>query len=88
MTISGEPYFAGVVLERNEGENRFYLHEVLAEKEDASSFWTGTNQTASVPGDKAPSILNLLQQAREVKQNDPDIKRTNGWLQGLFARKS
>lgn len=70
VTIGGEPYFAGVVLERNAEENRFYLHEVLAEKEeDASSFWTGTNQTASVPGDKAPSILNLLHRAQEVKQN-------------------
>jgi len=77
ITIAGEPYYAGVVLQRNERENRFYLHEVLAEKEDVPSFWTGTNPKASVPGDETPSIVNLLRRARKVKENlGEDVKHS------------
>lgn len=68
ITIGGKPYLAGVVLRRSASENRFYLHEVLAEKNEALPFKTGTSK--GTPGGNAPSVKSLLQKVYEVKRNN------------------
>lgn len=68
ITINGEPYLAGVVLHRSNSENKFYLHEVLTEKNEALPFKTGTSK--GTPGGNAPSVFSLLQKVREVKRNN------------------
>lgn len=83
IMIGNEPYFAGVVLERSRGKNRFYLHEVLTEKEGALSFKTGAGISDGLPGDKTPSILSLLHKVWEVKGNLSEDARysveTDAW---------
>jgi|GEM_PF-859922 len=69
IMIDNESFFEGVVLTRSRGENRFYLHEVLTQKDDARPFKTGANISVGLPGGKTSSIINLLQKVREVKSN-------------------
>lgn len=70
VKIADQKYLMGVVLERRNGENQFYVHEVLAESnEGATPFWTGTIKDGT-PGDDAPSVLSLLQKVMNVKRGN------------------
>ena len=68
VTIGGEPYLMGAVVIRNDGENRFYLHEVWAEKNSAPPFKTGTSGKNSLgtPGGDTPRHTAV--QDRDLKQ--------------------
>ena len=69
ITINGEPYLMGVVAVKSSLSNRFYLHEVLTEKDGAAPFKTGTQNNLGDPGGDTPSILSILDKVREVKRN-------------------
>lgn len=70
ITIGGAPYYMGVVLTRNHGENRFYVHEVFATDENGTSpFKTGTTANDRAPGEDAPSVINILNSIAKVKEN-------------------
>ena len=67
ITIGNEPYIAGIVLTRANGENKFYVHEVLMEK-GTSPFKTGESLNKSVDaGGDVPSIMSLLEKVKQVK---------------------
>lgn len=68
ITIQGENYLAGVVLTRSQKENSFYLHEVLLTEKGTTPFKTGGRKSGN-PGGDVPSVLSLLQQVQEVKNN-------------------
>lgn len=67
VLIAGEPYIEGVVLRRTNGENRFYVHEVLTEI-GALPFKTGgsLNKSASAGG-STPTVKMILQKVLDVK---------------------
>lgn len=69
ITINGEPYLMDVVAVKSSLSNRFYLHEVLTEKDGAAPFKTGTQNNLGDPGGDTPSILSILDKVREVKRN-------------------
>lgn len=69
ITIGGQDYLAGIVLTRDEKANHFYVHEVLLNEKGTTPFKTGTGQTNRVPGGDVPSVLSLLRQVQEVKDN-------------------
>lgn len=70
VTIAGEEYMMGVILNRYSGENQFYVHEVLAESEEgAAPFKTGTIKDGA-PGGDTPSVLSLLQKVMNVKRGN------------------
>ncbi len=68
ITIQGETYLAGVVLTRSQKENSFYLHEVLLTEKGTTPFKTGGRKSGN-PGGDVPSVLSLLRQVQEVKNN-------------------
>lgn len=72
--IGEEKYFVGAVVSRNDGETRFYVHEVLAveQKEGQAPFKTGTSQKSGTPGGDYPSILSLLQKVAAVNPSEND----------------
>lgn len=66
ISIAGERYLAGVVLLRENNENRFYVHEVLIEK-GTPPFKTGESPKVGVDtGGDAPSVISLLKKAQDV----------------------
>lgn len=70
VTIAEKPYMMGVVLMRENGGNRFYVHEALAESEEGTSpFKTGTAKSGTSGGD-APSVISLLQRVLYVKKSE------------------
>lgn len=70
VKIADQKYLMGVVLERRNGENQFYVHEILAESnEGATPFWTGTIKDGT-PGGDAPSVISLLQKIMNVKRRN------------------
>lgn len=70
VTMNGEPFMEAVVLTRSLNENRFYLHEVLAEKEGGAIRSTAGAAKATVPNSgNAPSINTILQRVIDVKRN-------------------
>ena len=68
ITIQGENYLAGVVLTRSQKENSFYLHEVLLTEKGTTPFKTGGRKSGN-PGGDVPSVLSLLRQVQDVKNN-------------------
>lgn len=72
---------AGIVLTRDEKANHFYVHEVLLNEKGTTPFKTGIGQINRVPGGDVPSVLSLLHQVQEVKDNrstDDMIPRLEG----------
>ena len=70
VSIAEKPYMMGVVLMRENGGNRFYVHEALAESEEgAPPFKTGTAKSGASGGD-APSVISLLQRVLDVKKSE------------------
>lgn len=81
ITIGGQDYLAGIVLTRDEKANHFYVHEVLLNEKGTTPFKTGIGQINRVPGGDVPSVLSLLRQVQEVKDNrstDDMIPRLEG----------
>lgn len=83
ITIAGDDFFAGVVLIKSETADRFYVHEVAAQKNDGAdhSFWTGTPLSSSLPGEEStPSLISILQKLvnykrDQTKNNDADTPK-------------
>ena len=55
VEISGERYILGAVVTRRAGETRFYVHEVLAQKERAVPFKNGATDNSGLSVGTAPS---------------------------------
>lgn len=75
VMIGDEVYIAGVIMTRSNRTNRFYLHEVMAIKNGAMPFKTGTRNTGT-PGGDAPSLLSILDRIRAVKQQSEKTSET------------
>ena len=75
ISINGERYYQGVIVIRDKSNQRFYLHEVITEKEGETSFKTGAG-AKHTPGDVSPSLVSILQKFRNVNVEDKkyDIK--------------
>ena len=69
ISINGEKYYQGVIVIRDKSSQRFYLHEVITEKEGGTSFKTGAG-TKYTPGDVSPSLVSLLEKIRNVNNNE------------------
>ena len=65
ITIESERYYQGVIVLREKTNQRFYVHEVLTEKESDTSFKTGVG-AKHTPGDVSPSLISLLKKIRNV----------------------
>ena len=64
IVISETEYYAGVVVTKTMGADKYYLHEVAAIKNDGteSPYKTGAAPKSELAGkDSAPSIINILQ---------------------------
>lgn len=66
ILIGEDEYIAGVVVERSNSSNLFYVHEVYTRKNGAMPFKTGTQKMGTPSGD-APSVYNLLHRIWDVK---------------------
>lgn len=67
VDIGGEKSHVGAVLIRENGTQRYYLHEVLQQKGTSTPILTGTAKTGSTPsGAKVPSIINILEESLAV----------------------
>ena len=71
ISINNERYYQGVIVIRDNSTQRFYLHEVLTEKESNTSFKTGVG-AKHTPGDVSPSLISLLKKVRDVNNFDND----------------
>lgn len=58
--------YVGAVVKRDGNSQRFYLHEVMTEKEPASPITTGASNTGLPNGEQTLSIKSILQQALNV----------------------
>lgn len=56
IMIGAEEYFMGIVVNRSNQANRFYVHEVLTTKNGATPFKTGTHKKGN-PGGDAPFLI-------------------------------
>lgn len=59
----------GIVLIKDQGNQRFYVHEVLSIEEGATPFKTGTVNNGDTGGD-APSVISVLQKIASVNISD------------------
>ncbi len=73
ILIGSDEYLMGIVLNRNQAENKFYVHEVLTTENGAPPFKTGTRK--GNPSGDAPSILSILDRIRNVKANNVGTER-------------
>ncbi len=60
--------YVGAVVKRDGNSQRFYLHEVITEKEPASPITTGASNTGLPNGGQTLSIKSILQQALNVNR--------------------
>ena len=69
ITMGGEPYYMGVVVEKKLSTDRFYVHEVLITKDGASAFKNSPSTEVGVDTvADAPSVTNLLQRIIDVNR--------------------
>lgn len=69
IRIADMPYYMAVVVEINNTDNKYYLHEVaLTKKEDNMPFKTGSVRKGT-PSGKLSSIYSLLQSLQNVNEN-------------------
>jgi len=73
VRIGSDEYLMGIVLNRNQAENKFYVHEVLTTENGAPPFKTGTRK--GNPSGDAPSILSILERILNVKANNGGTER-------------
>lgn len=65
IQIGDGDYLMGIVLNRNQSKNKFYVHEVLTTENGASPFKTGTRK--GNPSGDTPSVISILDKIRTVK---------------------
>ena len=65
VTIGGEEYIMAVVVHRSNSANRFYVHDVIAVKKEATPFMTGA-QNLGKPGG-ATSTISIIKRILDVK---------------------
>ncbi len=79
IKIGTDSYYMGIMLQRDAQNQRLYLHNVVAEKETAtSSVWSLTNRTDDTGSDSL-FITSILQNALNVKpseQDFPDVRES------------
>lgn len=69
ITIDNKKYLMGIVLIKYQGNQRFYVHEILSIEEGATPFKTGTVNNGDTGGD-APSVISILQKIASVNTSD------------------
>ncbi len=71
ITIGDESYFAGVMVQRDQNTQRFYIHDVITEKEARTPFTTGLSAKngEDTRGAQRLYITNIIRNALQVKQN-------------------
>lgn len=77
VEIRDDRYYVGAIVKKDVNSQRFYVHDVLAEKGESKPFKTGA--IAGAPGGSdSPSIKRLLQNSMNVKEppavSDADIR--------------
>lgn len=79
IKINGEPHLMGIVLIKEQGNQRFYVHEVLSIAEGAPLFKTGAITNNGDSGSDAPSVISILQKIAVVNSSDEkkDLTRAN-----------
>lgn len=90
VAIDGTPHDMGVIVRSNDAHNRFYVHEVVQiEKGDTSTFKTGTNQTASVPGDDVSPLsdISISQTAANINQQEANSQALGRRMAELDAQR-
>lgn len=70
ITIKNEPYMMGVIVHRSNKENRFYVHDVVAIKEEAAPLITGTHNVGETGG--ATSTISIIRKILSVKANQTE----------------
>lgn len=66
ITIGQEPYMMGVIVHRSNGENRFYVHDVIAIKEEVVPLITGTQKMGVAGG--TTSTISIIKKILDVKR--------------------
>ncbi len=71
ITIGDESYFTGVMVQRDQNTQRFYIHDVITEKEARTPFTTGLSAKngEDTRGAQRLYITNIIRNALQVKQN-------------------
>lgn len=74
VSIGQETHYMGVVLLQEPNSNRYYLHEVVTEKGDVSSFKTGSLPMGELPGDNTSAFnKSISQNAENIKNYQSDF---------------
>lgn len=73
ITIGKKPYMMGVIVHRSNGENRFYVHDVFAIKEEAAPLITGTHNVGETGG--ATSTISIIRKILSVKAKDKETSK-------------
>ena len=60
----------GIVLIKDQGNQRFYVHEILSIEEGATPFKTGTVNNNGDTGGDAPSVMSILQKIASVNTSN------------------
>lgn len=79
INMGGEVYYLGAILQKTESDDKFYLHEVIAESASAISgnldiqarntvFKTGSGDNATGTTADAPSVISILQKVFDYKE--------------------
>lgn len=78
ITIGEVPYMMGVIVHRSNGENRFYVHDVFAIKEEAAPLITGAQRMGESGG--ATSTISIIRKILDVKQKSDGATVDNSEL--------
>lgn len=75
ITIGEEPYMMGVIVHRSNNENRFYVHDVVAIKEEVVPLITGTPRKGKTGGTTSTiSIIKNILDVKRKNEHNPDIR--------------
>ena len=77
ITIGNESYFVGVMVQRDQNTQRFYIHDVITEKEAHTPFTTGLSvkNGEDTRGAQRLYITNIIRNALQVKKNTGEAKK-------------
>lgn len=73
ITIGNELYMMGVIVHRSNKENRFYVHDVVAIKEEAAPLITGTHNVGETGG--ATSTISIIRKILSVKAKQAEVNK-------------
>lgn len=91
ISIGGERYICLAVVRRNANENRFYLHEVTAQKNLRNdAFVTNLAQKPASMGDLANILQNIVSASDDVSKvvdenGEPKILEHSTWNDGFYT---